>query len=188
MISKADAQHVNPGGIKSTLAFMKEVVRTNRSTGAIAPSSPALAEVVTDMARVAEADVIVEYGPGTGVFTQVIERKRKADSYFIAMEVNPEFVRATRKLCPNVHVYEDTAQNAIKYLRDAGHDGCDCIVSGLPWTRFPEELQDEILAATWDVLRPGGRFVTFAYAFSPLFNSGRRFFQGKLPARFPGMR
>jgi phospholipid N-methyltransferase len=187
MVSKADAQHHPAGGLKYTIAFMKEVVLTNRSTGAIAPSSHALAEVVTEMARVSVADVIVEYGPGTGVFTEVIEEKRKPGSYFAAMEINPEFVRATRKLCPNVHVFEDTAQNTIKYLREAGYDGCDCIVSGLPWTRFPEEIQDEILAATYDVLRPGGRFVTFAYAFSPLFSSGRRFFKGKLPAKFPGM-
>lgn len=187
-MSSSEAQEHPLQRLKFTLAFMKGVVLDNRVTGALAPSSRALAEVVTEMAGVGDSKVIVEYGPGTGVFTKVIEEKMPRDAYFLALEVKPEFVKATRECCSLVHVVEDSAQNAIKHLREAGHEGCDTIVSGLPWTRFPDALQDEILEATHAVLRPGGLFVTFAYAFSPLWPSGRRFFKGKLPARFPGMR
>lgn len=168
-----------------TLTFMKEVLLANRTTGAIAPSGRKLAEAVTEMARLGGEKVIVEYGPGTGVFTEVIMQKKDPDAYFIALEVNDEFVKATRERCPGVMVYEDSAESAIKYLREAGHDHCDVIISGLPWTRFDDALQDSILNATYEVLRPGGRFVTFAYAFSPWVPSGRKFFKGKLPAKFP---
>jgi phospholipid N-methyltransferase len=136
------------------------------------------------MAALKDQKVIVEYGPGTGVFTEVILEKMDPDAYFLTLDVNPEFVRATQKRCPKAHVVEDSAQNAINYLKEAGHDHCDVIVSGLPWTRFPDELQDDILDATWNVLRPGGRFVTFAYATSPMVPSGKRFFKGKLEDRF----
>jgi len=168
-----------------TMVFMKEVFRANRTTGAIAPSSRRLAEAVTDMARVSEARVIVEYGPGTGVFTEAIMRKKRPEAFFIAMEVNPEFLKATQELCPNARVIHASAENAIPYLREAGHNHCDTIVSGLPWTRFDDALQDRILEATYNVLEPGGRFVTFGYTFSPLVPSGRKFFRGKLPAKFP---
>ena len=168
----------------STLTFMKEVVLANKSTGALAPSSKALAEVVTAMAQLDDADVIVEYGPGTGVFTEVILRRMKREAYFLAMEVNPEFVKATQKCCPRAVVRLDGAQNTAKYLKEAGYDHCDVIVSGLPWTRFEDALQDEILDATYDVLRPGGRFVTFGYSFSSLFPSGRKFFKDKLRRKF----
>lgn len=164
---------------------MKEVVRTNRSTGAIAPSGRLLAEAVTEIAGVKDADVIVEYGPGTGIFTEVILRKMKPEAHFIAMEVNEHFVEATRKRCPEAKVYHDSAENTVKYLNDAGYEHCDVIVSGLPWTRFDDELQDSILEATYEVLRPGGRFVTFGYTFSPIFPSGKKFFKGKLRRRFP---
>lgn len=163
---------------------MKEVIRANRSTGALAPSGKQLADIVTDMAHVNESKVIVEYGPGTGVFTETILAKKRPDAHFIAMEVNEEFVKATRERCPGVHVYHDCAQNTRKYLEADGYDGCDTIVSGLPWTRFDSTLQDEILAATYDVLVPGGKFVTFAFATSPYFPSGRRFFRQKLIAQF----
>lgn len=168
-----------------TLTFMKEVVRTNRSTGALGPSSRELAEEVTRMADLKGRDVIVEYGPGTGIFTEVIVEKMDPGAYLLTLDVNPEFVRATQRRCPQAHVVEDGAQNAIHHLRKAGHEHCDVIVSGLPWTRFPDELQDEILQAAWDVLRPGGRFVTFAYATSPIVPSGKRFFKEKLEGRFP---
>lgn len=166
------------------LTFAKEVFRTNKTTGAVAPSSRRLAEAVTDMAGVADANVIVEFGPGTGVFTEAIVAKKKPEACFIAMEVNPVFVEATRARCPDVPVYEDSAANTRKYLREAGHEHCDVIVSGLPWTRFEDALQNELLDATYDVLAPGGRFVTFGYSFSPLFPSGRAFFKGKFQEKF----
>ena len=172
----------------STLSFMREVIFANKSTGAFAPSSKALAEMVTDSADLSKANVIVEFGPGTGVFTEAIERKMNPNALFLAMEVNPEFVKATRKRCSKVEVIEDSAQNTVKYLRERGHEKCDIIVSGLPWSRFSDKLQDEILDATYDVLAPGGKFITFAYSSSPHLPSGKKFFHGKLPHRFPYVR
>ncbi len=163
---------------------MKEVFRANKSTGAIAPSGKQLADIVTEMAEVRTAKVIVEYGPGTGVFTEAILAKKPEDAYFIALEVNEEFVKVTQDRCPGVKVIHDCAQNTKKYLQEAGFSGCDTIVSGLPWTRFDDALQDEILEATYDVLEPGGRFVTFAYAVSPFVPSGRKFFREKMVKRF----
>jgi phospholipid N-methyltransferase len=171
--------------LKYTLQFMKGVIVNNAVTGAIGPSTRALAEAVTDLAEVRNAKVIVEYGAGTGVFTEVILEKMPKDALLLALEVNPEFVRSTQERCPRAWVVEDTAQNARLYLERKGFSHCDTIVSGLPWTRFSEALQDEILEATYHVLRPGGLFVTFGYAFSPWVPSGRRFFKGKLLRRFP---
>lgn len=168
----------------SFFTFLIEIFRANKTTGAIAPSSKALAEAITDLANIKEANVIVEFGPGTGVFTEVIERKKKPSSFFMAIEVNPSFVEATKKRCPNVYVVHDSAENTLKYLKEAGYDSCDIIISGLPWTRFEDELQDRLLNATYECLRDGGKFLTFAYCFSPLVPSGKRFFKNKLPKKF----
>lgn len=166
------------------LTFMKEVVFANRSTGAISPSSPQLAEAITDMAELPGNEVIVEYGPGTGVFTECIMRKKDPNALFFAMEVNESFVEATRKRCPGAQVYHDCAQNTRRYLQEAGHQHCDLIISGLPWSRFDDQLQNEILDATLEALRPGGRFLTFAYTFSSLLPAGRSFLYQKMPSRF----
>ena len=169
---------------KYTFHFMKGVLMQNKSTGALGPSSRELANVVTDLAELSGKKVIVEYGPGTGVFTEAIMERMDKGALFLSMEVNDEFVEITRKRCPGVRVVHDSAQNTYKYLDELGHKHCDVIVSGLPWTRFPEELQDEILESTYKVLKPGGHFVTFAYATSPYVPSGKKFFKGKLEERF----
>jgi len=171
-----------------TLEFMREVLLSNKSTGALAPSGRALAELVTRLAHLDKADVIVEFGPGTGVFTEQIVKTKRPESYFCAFEVNEKFVQATRKRCPEVEVVHDSAEKVCEHLSSRGHDGCDVIVSGLPWTRFPESLQDSILDATYAALRPGGRFITFAYASSPLVPNGRKFFKDKLNAKFDHVR
>jgi phospholipid N-methyltransferase len=171
-------------GASYALEFMKGVLTSWKVTGAVGPSSRALAEEVTERADLRDAGVIVEFGPGTGVFTEVIAQKAKRGAHLLAIEVNPEFVLATRRRCPGVHVVQGSAGDTVKFLAEDGFDHCDVIVSGLPWTVFPEGLQDTILQAAYDALRPGGRFITFAYTLSPLFPSGRRFFKGKLPAKF----
>ena len=169
----------------STLAFIREVLAENRSTGAFSPSSKELTEAITGMVDLKSVKSIVEYGPGTGVFTEAILRKKHPDAYFLAMEVNPRFAEFTQERCPRAHVVNDCAQNTHKYLKKAGFDHCDVIISGLPWTRFDAPLQDSILEATYDVLAPGGHFLTFGYSFSLWFPAGRRFFKQRFPRAFP---
>ncbi|HOV60546.1 MAG TPA: methyltransferase [Candidatus Hydrogenedentes bacterium] len=166
------------------LTFMKEVIAHNKTTGAFAPSSRELAHAVTDLAEVSKAGVIVEFGSGDGVFTEVILQKKRPDAFFMSLEINPTLAAAAKKRCPEALIIQDSAENVVKHLREAGHEHCDTIVSSLPWTRFEDDLQDRLLQAAWDALAPGGRFVTFAYAMSPYIPSGKRFFEGKLPARF----
>lgn len=163
--------------------FFKEYLASPKYVGGFAPSSRGLAEMVTDAAHVSEADVVVEFGPGTGVFTEVIARKLKKDARFFAIELREDFVKAVRKRCPGVQVHHDSATNTKKCLAEMGLEHCDCIVSGLPFTLFEDELQDEILATVMDVLKPGGRFVTFAYFISPYAKQGRKF-KAKLQERF----
>ncbi len=116
------------------IKFVKEFVLSPRKTGAIAPSSSELATAITDSVDMAMAKTVVEFGSGTGVFTERILKKIGDDTVFFAMEINPSFVAKTRKRCPDAIVYQDWAENVKKYLENHGQSHCDCIVSGLPWT------------------------------------------------------
>jgi phosphatidylethanolamine/phosphatidyl-N-methylethanolamine N-methyltransferase len=166
-----------------TFHFLKQFVTRPTHTGAICPSSQDLAEAMTDAAHVTQASVIVEFGPGTGVFTEVILRKMNPVAIFLAMEINPEFVRTLRKMCPRATVFHDSAENTRKYLNRLGVDSCDSIVSGLPWAGFKEDVQDSLLDVTLDVLRARGHFATFIYVSSIVLPAGIRF-RAKLNSRF----
>jgi phosphatidylethanolamine/phosphatidyl-N-methylethanolamine N-methyltransferase len=145
------------------------------SVGAVAPSSARLAELITDVAEVNRASVVVEFGPGTGAFTEAILRKLPAEASFFAIEANEAFAGVTRKRFPGMQVFHDSAVTVRSHLEACGHHSCDCIVSGLPFASFSAAQQDEILAAILDVLEPGGRFVTFAYLAGIVSPLARRF-------------
>lgn len=154
--------------------FLKEVVTDPKHVGALCPSSRLLAELMAETAQVHKAASVVEFGPGTGVFTEEIKRRLKKDTPFIAVEIQEKFVDVVKKRCPGVKVYHDSAVNTRIYLEKHGLEYCDSIVSGLPFANFEDDLQDALLEAAVDALPPGGRFVTFTYVISPFTPKGRR--------------
>ena len=157
------------------LHVLDEFVRKPMSVGAVAPSSWRLAELITDVAELGRASTVVEFGPGTGAFTEVIVRKLQPGASFFAIEANETFAGLTRKRCPGVEVFHDSAASVRALLESRGHASCDCIVSGLPFASFSPAQQDAVLAAIVDVLAPGGRFVTFAYLNGIVWPAARRF-------------
>ena len=158
-----------------TRRFLKNFIRRPGETGAIVASSRELANVITDVAQLGGAEMVVEFGPGAGVFTETIARRLDPGTTFLSVEINHEFVEATRARCPGVTVVHDSAVNTHAHLQDLGFNGCDRIICGLPWASFSESVQDEILDTVTRVLRPGGRFVTFAYRQGLLLPAGWRF-------------
>ena len=171
------------GYLMAKLHVLGEFVRKPMSVGAVAPSSRRLAELITDVAELDRASVVVEFGPGTGAFTEVILRKIPPPAAFFAIEANASFAAATRTRFPGLDVVHDSAVAVRAHLEARGHAACDCIVSGLPFASFSPATQDEILAAVTDVLAPGGRFVTFAHLTGVLWPLARRF-RHRLTAEF----
>ena len=161
--------------MKTKIAFLREFLRNPGSVGAVAPSSPSLAREMVRQAGVREASAIVEFGPGTGSFTREIVAQARPSASFLAIERNPALARILQQELPSVQVYHDSVENLGAILRQAKIARVDCILSGLPWAAFSEELQDRLLEEACTNLAPGGCFVTFAYLQGLLLPAGRRF-------------
>ena len=112
--------------------FLKEFLTCPCKTGAIAPSSRRLSELITDRAELGRAGSVLELGPGTGVFTEKILEKIPQGAVFLSLETNPHFVTATKRRCPTATIYNDNAVNAGRYLRIHGLSHCDRVICGLP--------------------------------------------------------
>ncbi len=169
--------------MKTKIAFLREFLRNPGSVGAVAPSSPSLAREMVRQAGVREASAIVEFGPGTGAFTREIVAQARPSASFLAIERNPALAQILQQELPTVRVYEDSVENLGAILQQAGIEHVDCILSGLPWAAFDEDLQDRLLEAAWKSLAPGGCFVTFAYLQGLLLPAGQRFAR-KIRGRF----
>jgi len=155
--------------------FLKQFLRQPGRIGAIAPSSIHLAEAMVDEIAWDRVRSIAEFGPGTGVFTEVIAGRCHEEATFFAIEQSAELARRLRERCPGVSVFETSVEHVAQCCERAGVDGLDVVVCGLPWASFPAELQLACLEALRAALRPGGQFVTFAYWQGMLLPAAHRF-------------
>jgi phospholipid N-methyltransferase len=155
--------------------FFMEFLSSPGSMGAVIPSSKHLARKILEWVNLAEARTVVEYGPGTGAFTDLIVRTLPSDTKFFAIELNEKLADVCRDRHPQVPVYVESVSNVEDVCRREGVSQVDCVISGLPWSCFSENLQTDILEATARVLRAGGEFITFAYPQGLLLPAGQRF-------------
>jgi len=156
-------------------SFFGQFVRNWKTVGAVAPSSPELARLVVEAAEIKSADRILELGTGTGAFTDVIAEAMKPEAHFLGLDLNPVFLDKLHQRHPHMTFQAVPAQECdFEGFLGTGNS-FDTIISGLPWTAFPTELQVSILDKVLPWLRPGGKFVTFAYTGLHLLPSGQRF-------------
>ena len=155
--------------------FFKALLRSSGKIGAIAPSSPELAEIMVEWLDWENLNSVVEYGPGTGVFTEAISNRLQPGTEFFAIERDPHLASITRDRCPDVRIVQECVSQVPRLCHEAGIDQVDAILCGLPWAAFHPELQNELLDAMFEVLPPGGKFATFAYWQGVVLPAGQRF-------------
>jgi phospholipid N-methyltransferase len=165
------------------MGILTQFLRRPGNTGAIAPSTRALADQMLSWIDFATVDTIVEYGPGTGVFTREIIARMKPDTVFIVIENNESLFKPLVAEFPSAKVHHASAADVGAILNEHGREKADAVVSGLPWASFPAELQAAILDSTLASLKDGGQFCTFAYLQGLLLGAGRRF-RRELQSRF----
>lgn len=157
------------------MSFILEYIKHPRRIGAVAPSGKNLSRKMMKPIDFSSADVIVEYGPGTGSFTRELIADRKADTTLLIIEQNEYFCRQLKARyggLKNVHIVHGNAENVNVYLKRYGYDHADYIVSGLPFTSLPKGVSDSILTATNQAIGRDGKFITFQYSLVK-----RRFFK-----------
>ena len=142
------------------MSITREFLRHPMLTGAIAASSPHLAEPMTAGLGLERARRVAELGPGTGVFTEAVLSRLRPDARLVAVELNPRLAESLRDRYPQADVVNGSAEDLAAHV-----DGpVDVVVSGLPWTAMAADSQRRILDAVVQVLSPNGRFTTFSYA------------------------
>jgi phospholipid N-methyltransferase len=159
----------------SATTFAREFFRNWKTVGAVMPSSRTLAHRMIEAANVPRARRVLELGPGTGAITEVIHDCLPHGAHFLGLDPNPVFVDKLRGRFPGYDFVEAAAQEFDFDSHLPKGEGFDAIVSGLPWTSFPEPLQISILSHVLPRLAPGGSFVTFAYWGFHWLPGGRHF-------------
>lgn len=140
--------------------FLGQFLRNPSEISAIAPSSPSVAQKMTEGLEKVRGP-IVEIGAGTGTFTRAILDRGVEPSRLTLIELNPRFCEALAERFPGVRVINRPAQDiALLGLRDLG-----AVISGVPVLARPQ-VQRQVVGAAFRVMAPGGVFVQITYAAS----------------------
>src|SRR5438105_500410 len=140
--------------------FLQEFVSNPTATGAIAPSSPALAKEMVKDLGLEKAEAVLEYGPGTGAFTPYVLENLPPSCTFVAIELNPRFVEQFRARFPEVTLHNGSVADARRICDRYNIAMVDSIICGLPWAAFPQARQQLFMDEMMRVLKPGACFHT----------------------------
>ena len=158
--------------MNNLLLLWKEVLRSPRSLGTIAPSSKWLAQDLVEAADLRRETVTVEIGAGTGPLTEWIISEVEP-LHFIALEPNDSLADRLRERFPGIDVSEKPATNLREALEERGYTHADRVLCSLPWSLFSENEINDSLDAVCDVLGENGTFLTLVYTHAKYLPSSR---------------
>ncbi|MBB4113220.1 phospholipid N-methyltransferase [Rhizobium sp. BK226] len=142
------------------LRFVRSFFADPRRVAAIAPSSAALARLMT--LEISPFGPVLELGPGTGVFTQVILDRGLQSRDLTLIEDGADFAQRLQIKFPEARVL---LMDATRIAEDTlfPHGSVAAVVSGLPLLSMPPRKVIMILAGAFLYLRHGGAFYQFTY-------------------------
>lgn len=148
---------------RSKLFFLKQYFKKPFGIGAVVPSSQRLAQIMVESIDPQPNEIIVELGPGTGVFTRELLAQGVAPANLILIEFNAHFAMFLRAEFPGLRVVEGDAQELPQILNRIGLPAVDKIISGIPLRSMKPLVRKAIASAISASLKPGGKLVQFSY-------------------------
>lgn len=148
---------------RSSLAFLRRFIHHPKQIGSIIPSSRFLERRLVKLGAVAEANTVVELGPGTGGTTRALLRALPAQGKLLAMEIDPVFSDMLRTGIrdPRLIVHEATAEQIVAAIESHHLPAPELVISGIPFSTMPRECGIRIMRAIRSVMAPGGRFIAY---------------------------
>lgn len=144
------------------IRFLAAWARAPLQTGAIAPSSKALAAEMAFCAAVRPGMRVLELGPGTGVVTGALLAAGVEQSDLTLVEADPALADLLRRRFPRARVVRGDAFAAVESLLEIGA-GIDAVVSSLPLLVYPRQKRLALCRNALELVGSHGRLVQFTY-------------------------
>lgn len=168
--------------LRDSVHFFRSFLRRPGSIGAVLPSSAVLARALAGNLGLAPGELVVEFGPGTGPMTRVIEAQLDGARY-LGIERDASFCKLLAGRFPQLAFHLGSVEDVEPILRERELPQPKVIVSGLPFASLPRAVQANVIDGIAAVLAPGGEFRTFQYVHAYPLATARRF-REKMAARF----
>src|SRR5580658_2540994 len=162
--------------VSDTTLFLQEWIANPQGVGAVAPSSPKLAEAMAQWLPADPDSFVLELGPGTGVVTEALLKRGLRQDRLVAIEQNSNMARMLREKFPRSQIITGDAWKLDDLLRRRREpvEKVGAVISSLPLLNFPpaeaERLADKIRA----VLEPRGKWSSSPIGFTVCVRVARR--------------
>ncbi|MEO7916270.1 MAG: methyltransferase domain-containing protein [Dokdonella sp.] len=145
--------------------FFQQWLRNPKAIAALAPSGRQLArEMIAQLPE--DAERVIELGGGTGVFTRALIEHGIGPDHLMVVELNHALYKMLKRRFPGTRFACGDARHLVKLVERTKFSmpgEVDAVISGLGLLSMKRNMQREILAAVFDVLKPGGQFIQFTY-------------------------
>lgn len=163
LVDKISAE-VKQAKIDDDARFLKSWLDNPLKTGAVSPSSKALAKKMASYVDPSLSGPVIELGPGTGPVTDALIARGVTEDRLVLVEFNPEFCVLLKKRYPRATVIEGDAYALGRTLMDRLAVPAAALVSSLPLFTRPEKQRLALLREAFGLMRPGAPFIQFTYA------------------------
>jgi len=149
------------------MQFIRSWIEKPLSTGAVMPSSKALARTMARYVDPQSSGPVIELGPGTGPVTEALVRHGVDPKRLLLVEFNPDFCRLLRTRYPAATVVQGDAYRLRRLLGALVREPAAAVVSGLPLVTKPLRTRLRLISDAMGLLAPGAPFIQFTYAMVP---------------------
>ena len=146
------------------MQFIRTWMEKPISTGAVMPSSRALARAMARYVDPNSTGPVIELGPGTGPVTEALVRHGVDPARLVLVEFNPDFCRLLRTRYPAATVVQGDAYRLRRLLENYVDEPAAAVVSGLPLVTKPLRTRLRLISDAMTLLADGAPFVQFTYA------------------------
>jgi phosphatidylethanolamine/phosphatidyl-N-methylethanolamine N-methyltransferase len=161
--------------LRDSFKVLRTFVRHPLRTGAVLPSSPYLSRALVAGLDLKPGDLVLEYGPGTGPITKVLQERLQPGVRYLGIERDPGFHRLLVQRFPDLDFHLGSVEDVSRILEDRDLPAPRVIVSGLPFASLPPSVQDRIIEGTKSILPKDGEFRTFQYVHAYRLPAALRF-------------
>jgi phospholipid N-methyltransferase len=157
--------------MNENIQFLHAFLKNPMKVGAIAPSSPELAQKMLHGLKPTSDSIVLELGVGTGAITKFIQGLLTDDSSYLGIELDKTLVRSLKINYPTMKIVRGNALDVHAIHKRSGLGKVGFIVCCLPFVSIPNEIGEEILAEIDKFMDKGCVFRTFQYAHGYYFPS-----------------
>ena len=148
---------------EENVIFFKQLVKNPLKTGAVMPSSEALAEFITRYLDVSNIDYVVELGAGTGRLTQAILDAGLSPEKLVVIEIDPTFVSYLKKKFPQLMIIQGDASNMDHFLPLEILGKVNVVVSGIPLINLSSDFIKRLCTSCFGIMQEDGYMLQFTY-------------------------